>query len=108
MNISLIENSMKIYQIFIESTTFEEFSQNIFDQKSIQKFLLFNKYNNKIWFNKERFEMLFAFVSKICKIHLNNSKFQIYENFQNKIDAAMQKSEFLVEKLLKQLIKGDE
>ncbi len=86
--------------------------RNLLSKQDIQQFLNINRYQGKLWFNKEKFEELVWWLFTLALIELGQDKstsasvfaeqtIRLYR-FVLKLLEAMENSNFLVEELIKQ------
>ncbi|MCF7857725.1 MAG: hypothetical protein K9N07_00160 [Candidatus Cloacimonetes bacterium] len=98
----LLKISIKYQNLWKFENSPEQMLNDLLQINEAKRFLAINQFENKLWYNKERFEMLSEILEQINLISIRNkiSRRKPLLKFIKKLKLAGKTSEFQVEKLL--------
>ena len=108
INIELLKIGIQFQNLWNFTNSIDLELKQFFETSEVKNYIMINEYDNKLWFNQEAFEELINMLEIVNLISLGdqNSKKKDFQKFINKIRKAKEKSDYQVEKLIKNILEG--
>ncbi|MDA3813031.1 MAG: hypothetical protein PF570_02135 [Candidatus Cloacimonetes bacterium] len=106
INIELLKIGIQFQNLWNLENSFDLELTRILETAEVINYLNINEYNNKLWFNKEAFDELIDTLEIVNLISLGNkkSKQKSFKKFIERIRKVKEKSEYQIEKLIKNIL----
>ncbi len=106
VNIELLKIGIQFQNLWNFKDSNDLVLKKILQVSGVRNYIKINEYDNKLWFNREAFEEMIDMLKIVNLISLGdkNSRKKSFEKFIDKIRKAKGKSDYQVEKLIKNIL----